>query len=94
VALEAPLGTRIALSVAVTSTLGAAMGVCFPVGMRLVPERHEAETPWFWGLNGIGSVLASSAAILIALETGLTTLMLCSAGCYALLVGAVIGMRR
>jgi hypothetical protein len=62
--------------------------------MRLVRKSHDAETPWLWGINGVGSVLASSLAILIALGTGLTNLMLVSAAAYFLLLPAVAVLVR
>lgn len=82
----APLGTRIAAAAAVTAMLGFFMGWAFPAGMRMVRDASEEETPWFWGMNGIGSVLASSVAILIAHEAGLRALTLVAAACYALLL--------
>lgn len=90
----APLGVRIAFSVAVTASLGVTLGVAFPAGMRMVRATHDEETPWFWGLNGVGSVIASSGAILIALSYGLTVLLLVGAGCYLLLSVAVLAFRR
>ena len=38
------------------------------------------ETPWLWGVNGAGSVVASSLAIMIAQRWGLTVVMMVSAG--------------
>jgi predicted membrane-bound spermidine synthase len=90
----AGLAERIAFSVAVTSVLGAAMGLAFPAGMRLARRTLDEETPWLWGMNGIGSVVASSTAILIALEAGLTVLMLAAAACYAALLGPVWWLSR
>jgi len=69
------------------------LGVAFPTGMRLVRAAHGEETPWLWGLNGVGSVMASSLAILVALSFGLTTLLLVAAACYLLLTVAVVVMR-
>ncbi len=90
----APTGTRIAFAAAVDAAVGLVLGVAFPTGMRLARKTHDAETPWLWGLNGVGSVLASSAAILVALVTGLTVLMCVAAGFYVLLVPAIAGMRK
>ena len=93
-AIAAPTPHRIAFAIAVTGSTGLVLGVAFPAGMRLVGDLHEEETPWLWGLNGVGSVLASSAAICIALESGLTVLMLVSAACYALLLAPIVVLRR
>jgi hypothetical protein len=70
------------------------LGMMFPAGMRMVSDRHRDDTPWFWGINGLGSVLASSVAIVIALEWGLTWLFVGAACCYALLVPITGALRR
>jgi len=40
------------------------------------------------------SVLASSLALIVALQCGVRVLLLVAAGCYLLLVPAVRGLRR
>jgi hypothetical protein len=91
IARETPV--RIAWAFGVTLLIGLPLGVAFPVGMRIMREGHADETPWLWGLNGVGSVMASSLAILIALAGGLTVLLLVAAGCYVLLTIAISVMR-
>jgi hypothetical protein len=91
IAAETPV--RIAWSVAVTLLIGLPLGVAFPAGMRLMREGHAEETPWLWGLNGVGSVMASSLAILIALAGGLTVLLFAAASCYLLLLLAIAVVR-
>jgi hypothetical protein len=86
--------TRIAFAVAVCSVVGVVLGLAFPAGLRIARTALSAETPWLWGINGVGSVLASSLAIAIALSWGLTVLLLCAAACYLLLIPAVIVLRR
>jgi hypothetical protein len=61
--------------------------------MRLMRDGHAEETPWLWGLNGVGSVMASSLAILIALGGGLTVLLFAAAACYVLLMVAIAVIR-
>lgn len=90
-AAETPV--RIGWAVFVTVLIGLPLGLAFPAGMRIMRENHADETPWLWGLNGVGSVMASSLAILIALAGGLTVLLLVAAGCYALLTIAIAVMR-
>ncbi|MBX3181267.1 MAG: hypothetical protein KIT72_14685 [Polyangiaceae bacterium] len=86
---SAELGVRVAFAVAITCPLGVAFGFAFPCGIRVVRAEFERETPWLWGLNGVGSVLASSLAIIVALAYGLTWLTLLSAGIYLLLLPAL-----
>jgi hypothetical protein len=85
---------RIAGAVAVTAAVAFPLGFAFPAGIRLARLSHPEETPWFWGLNGIGSVVASSLAVLVALAFGLTALMLVGAGLYLSLVPVVWVMKR
>jgi len=89
----APTQTRIVFAAALSAGLGVLLGLAFPAGMRICRESHAEETPWFWGMNGMGSVLASSAAIMIALEFGLTALLVTAAACYLVLVPAIAIMR-
>ena len=89
-----PLRTRILFAVAFTAGLGLLLGMAFPTGIRLVRATSEEETPWLWGINGVGGVIASSAAVMIALEFGLRTLFVVSACCYAALLPAVFVLRR
>ncbi|MBE7486293.1 MAG: hypothetical protein HS104_40780 [Polyangiaceae bacterium] len=85
---------RIGFAIAICGVLGIALGSAFPAGMRLVKKSHQSETPWFWGINGVGSVLSSSLAILLALSYGLTTLLSVAAALYVLLVPAVAVLVR
>lgn len=85
---------RIGFAVGLCAVLGLGLGCAFPAGMRLVRRSHEGETPWLWGINGVGSVLASSLAILIALGSGLTVLMLVSAGLYLALIPTIVVLVR
>lgn len=85
---------RIGFAVAVCGVLGALLGSAFPAGMRLVRKSHARETPWLWGINGVGSVLSSSVALLLALSFGLTALLCVSAALYLLLVPAVAVLVR
>lgn len=91
---SAVLGARIGFAVAITAPLGICMGMAFPCGMRIVSREFQKETPWLWGLNGVGSVLASSLAIIIALMFGLTNLTLASAAVYLCLLPAIALLTR
>jgi len=77
---------RLGLAVGLTASLGCLFGLAFPAGMRFAQAGHSAETPWFWGMNGVGSVLASSVAVIISQRWGLTITLLVAAGSYVLLL--------
>jgi hypothetical protein len=82
----APLATRIAFAAGLTAALGLSLGTAFPGGMRIFGATLRDETPWLWGLNGVGGVLASSGGIILAHELGLSALFVVAACGYVLLV--------
>jgi hypothetical protein len=92
--MAAPTATRIGFALVITALTGLPLGLAFPTGLRLCRSLHDDELPWLWGINGAGSVLASSLAITIALEFGLRVLTLAAAGCYVLLLPAIAVLRR
>ncbi|MBA3297520.1 MAG: hypothetical protein H0U19_11330, partial [Acidobacteria bacterium] len=79
-----PLATawRIVASVGVLVPIGFMMGMAFPLGMKLAASHSEALTPWFWGLNGAASVLASVLSVCIALTWSISTAFWCGFACY------------
>ena len=85
-AISGTTPARLAVAVSITAFLGGLFGMAFPAGMRFAQPAYEAETPWFWGMNGVGSVLASSSAVIISQRWGLTVTLLFAAGLYVLLL--------
>lgn len=85
---------RIAIAGGITSVMGVALGFAFPTGMRIVQRTQMEETPWLWGINGIGGVLASSVAVIVALEAGLRSLFVVAAVCYLGLLPAIAVLLR
>src|SRR5262249_59252945 len=63
---------RVGAALAVLFPAGLLMGMAFPLGITLASERTPGLTPWLWGLNGAGSVLASVLAVCIALTWSLS----------------------
>jgi fucose 4-O-acetylase-like acetyltransferase len=75
--------TRAAVCVATILPAGIAMGFMFPAGMRL-SERIDAHlTPWLWAVNGAAGVMASGAAVLVAIQTSLNHDLWIGAAGYA-----------
>jgi hypothetical protein len=63
------------------------MGMPFPLGMKLLAESSlEHYVPRMWGVNGIGSVLGSALAIILAISSGFSYSMLLGAVLYFLIV--------
>ena len=70
------------------------MGMCFPMGMRLVSQLSTDALPWMWATNGAASVLGGVLAMGVSIWTGIDTGLLIGAGCYALLALAATVLSR
>jgi len=61
--------------------LGTVLGRLLPLGIKSI--RRE-EVPWAWALNGVGSVLGTSLAVMVAVQIGFSGVFWCSIGLYLL----------
>ena len=86
--------TRIAASIIVVWPAGMAMGVCFPVGMRILKTADNAAIPCYIAFNGIFGVLFSAGAICISIYSGITTNLYMAVICYFLLLICLPGMLK
>ena len=81
-AIEAEeLPPRIAIAVLIVAPLGFAMGMPFPSGLRRTGGDLPAP-PFYWGLNGILSVVGSLGTMVLAVTCGFQVAMLCGCACY------------
>ncbi len=85
---------RIGISATVIMPLGFLLGFAFPTGLRLVEAVDRQPTPWFWGINGATSVLASVLAVMFSMALGINLTMLFSAVCYLLLIPTSFALLR
>jgi hypothetical protein len=88
---------RVALSLLLLAPPALGMGLCFPLGLRLVDdyERRLGEQrgarvqsalgPWLWGINGAFGVCASGLALGSSLVWGIRTTLAIGATCYLVL---------
>jgi hypothetical protein len=75
---------RILTALMLILPMGFFMGMCFPLGMKLVSDRHaEPLGSWLWGINGAASVLASILALMLAIAYGITATYWAGAAFYA-----------
>jgi len=65
-ALGLPIWVRLALTFVVLAPLGFAMGMPFPMAMRIIPEKASGIVPWAWALNGLMSVTASLGTVFVS----------------------------
>ena len=92
--LPLELVARVAVAVTVVAPFGLMMGMPFPRGLRQTGQGSLPAPPFYWGLNGIVSVLGSIGTVVIALLFGFQAAMLAGSACYVLAAAAFIGMRQ
>jgi predicted membrane-bound spermidine synthase len=80
--LALPLGARIAIAIAVVAPLGFLMGMPFPRGLSATGVGPFPAPPFYWGLNGIFSVVGSMGTMAAAVVFGFTWAMLGGAALY------------
>jgi len=74
--------------------LAYAMGIPMPTAISVLNRDCPRLTPWAWGVNGVASVIATSTAILIAMSSGYSWVMLAAAALYAVAAVAAIPLAR
>ncbi|MGQ0601605.1 MAG: hypothetical protein ACT4QE_07920 [Anaerolineales bacterium] len=90
--LRLPDLARIFASGLIIAPLAFLMGMPFPTGLKQLGVRAPGLVPWAWGMNGVFSVLGSSAVIVISMVSNFTIAMLGAAlfyGAAMLTVGAL-----
>jgi hypothetical protein len=80
--LPLPLGPRIAVAVLLVAPLGFLMGMPFPRGLQSTGSGPLPLPPFYWGLNGLFSVVGSMATMVTAVILGFTWAMLGGAAFY------------
>jgi hypothetical protein len=90
VLLPLPLAARIAIAVVLVAPLGFLMGMPFPRGLQSTGAGPLPLPPFYWGLNGLFSVVGSMATMVTAVILGFTWAMLGGAAFY---LGAALASR-
>jgi hypothetical protein len=80
--LPLPLWGRIGIAMLLIAPLGLGMGMPFPRGLRETGRGSLPAPPFYWGLNGIMSVIGSVATVFVALTMGFRVAMLMGSACY------------
>jgi spermidine synthase len=88
-----PLGVRLLLAIALIAPVAFLMGVPFPVGIRAAGARDPRLIPWAWAANGCASVVGSVSAVLGAMMTGFTAMLLVAGAVYVVAIGEIVVMR-
>lgn len=79
-----PLWGRIVCAIVLIAPLGLVMGMPFPSGLRRTGSGSLPTPPFYWGLNGIMSVIGSITTVFVALMAGFQAAMLMGSACYVL----------
>jgi spermidine synthase len=77
------LGIRIAISLLLVAPLGLALGMPFPLGLRLASAQTTSIGAWAWGVNGFFTVIGTVLALILGMIFGFRIVLLLSALCYA-----------
>lgn len=80
---------RVMASVVMLAPLGFLMGFPFPLGIGLTDRIAPRLIPWAWGVNGCASVLSSILAVMIAVSSGFSRVLLFGGVAYALALVAI-----
>ncbi len=78
------LTTKIIFSTFIIAPPAFAMGMPFPLGLRLLSERELNHIPWAWGINGLFSVISVVLATIVAVELGFSLVLIFAAVAYAI----------
>jgi hypothetical protein len=89
--LPLSLDARIAIAIALIAPLGLVMGMPFPRGLQQTGKGHLPAPAFYWGLNGVMSVIGSVTTVFIALRLGFQVAMF--VGCAAYVLAALASRR-
>ncbi len=92
--LPLSLTARLLIAVLLLTPLGLAMGMPFPQGLRISGRGSLPAPPFYWGLNGIMSVIGSVGTVVLALLYGFKVAMLVGAACYVVAALASVPMGK
>jgi hypothetical protein len=91
--LHLDLAWRIAIAVLVQLPIGLVLGMFMPLGVACVARENPRLVPWAWGINGVGSVIGTTLAVLLAMAAGFPAVSLTAALLYLAGTTALIRAR-
>jgi hypothetical protein len=83
-ALHLDLSLRIFIAVVAQMPIGLTLGMFMPLGIACVAREHPRIVPWAWGINGVGSVIGTTLAVLLAMASSFTVVALSAVALYLL----------
>jgi len=95
---QASLGASLPVRILITALLQCPIGVClgmyFTTGIEILRIQSPRLVPWAWAINGIGSVLSTVLAVILAMSIGFSGVALVALAVYAIGVFALISVVR
>lgn len=85
---------RIVIAIAVQLPIGLTLGMFMPLGIACIAREHPRLVPWAWGINGVGSVVGTTLAVIIAMSWGFRVVALLAAALYVLGTTLVVRATR
>jgi hypothetical protein len=82
--MQFPLVARAAITLIGLIPVGILLGLPFPTAVRQLEKSNPRFIAWAWGVNGVTSVLASIAAIVVAMRFGFNAVVTIAAATYLL----------
>ncbi len=76
------LPVKLMLVFVIIAPMGLLMGIPFPLGMSLLGRTDPNLIPWAWAVNGCLSVVSPVLAVMIALASGFSMVLLIGAALY------------
>jgi predicted membrane-bound spermidine synthase len=86
--LPLPLFGRVLMAALFIAPLGLLMGMPFPRGLQRTGQGPLPAPPFYWGLNGILSVIGSVSTVFVALLAGFQVAMFVGCACYVVAAAA------
>ena len=77
------LPVRVGAVAALLAPLGLALGMPFPLGIRVLDARYPPLVPWAWAINAFLSVFSSIFCIVLAMVVGFSSVLIFAAAVYA-----------
>lgn len=88
------LGSSLSLRILVTFLLQLPVGMClgmyFTTGIEILRTRSPRLVPWAWAINGIGSVLSTVLAVILAMAIGFSGVALVAIGVYTVGIASLL----
>jgi hypothetical protein len=91
--LHLELLPRILIAVAAQVPMGLMLGMFMPLGIACVSREHPRLVPWAWGINGLGSVVGTTLAVVLAMLWGFTVVACSAAVLYLVGTALMVGTR-